>query len=307
MHDTLQKNFRMINIMLIYSNSEKLNIFIEYINGLIKKNDIYKVWSFGEKIEINDEHKIIMFMQIIPNNLNNIIFNNTEPITIVVCNTEQLSHNCSGFIFNIEPFFEFIKKQNNINFLVCDYSQQNVNILKKHTFIIINNIKVLYLPYQYNETEVNFLKNNFTKNKKIYTCGCQSDRRKDIIANLFDNGIKVDVVSGFYNIRDTKMMKYKIMLNLNAKDDYLIYEHIRCDRLIFAKQIIISEHKLDEKELDIYDFVIWCDKEEIEEKIKDVLKNYDEYVAKITDEKLNKIFIDRKKKYDELLYECMKN
>lgn len=287
--------------MLIYSPHHKLNIFIEYINVLIQdENDIYKTWKFGEKIEITDEHKIIIFLQVVPNHGNDIIFKNTQKVNIFVCNTEQLTSNCNAFVFNIEPLYEHTKINQDIYFGVTDYSEQNLKIINQNKFIIDNNIETFYLPYQYQQKEIDFLKSEFTKEKKVFTCGCQSERRIKIRENLLDeHGIKIDVSHGFYDPRDKFMMKYKIMLNISTKDEFTIYEHIRCDRLIFAGLVIISEHKIDEEKLDIYDLVIWCTKEEFADKVEEVLQNYEFYQNKISDEKIKYIALSREKIYAE--------
>jgi hypothetical protein len=286
--------------MLIYSPKHKLNIFIEYINCLLleEKGDELKTWDGGKEIIINDEHDIIIFLQVVPNHENTIILKNTKKVNIIICNTEQLTSNCNAFIFNVEPFFEYCKNKN-VEIFVADYSEQNIKIIKENTFIQENKINCYYLPYQYNKKEIDFLKSESTKEKKLITCGCQTDRRKQIREDLLENhGLKIDVANGFYDARDKFMMKYKILVNISTKDEFTIYEHIRCDRLLFAGMVIISEHKTDEDLLDISEFIIWCNKEELSEKIEEVLLNYDYYSKKITQEKINIISNKRRDIYN---------
>jgi len=289
--------------MIIYSASFKLNIFIEYINVLLKHPyDEYKTWTSGSDITIDDKHSIVIFLQVIPNHENNIIFKNTKKVNIFVCNTEQLTSSCNAFIFNLEPFYEHVKTQPNIYFGVTDYSQQNLKIIEQHEYIKNNSIETFYIPYQYDKKEIDFLLSESTGEKNVFTCGCQSERRVKIRNDLFDDhGLKVDVSHGFYDPRDAFMMKYKMMLNISTKDEFTIYEHIRCDRLIFAKMVIISEHKIDEELLDIHDLIIWCTKEEFAEKVQMVLDNYDEYKNKITGDKIASITESRKKIYDDFI------
>jgi hypothetical protein len=202
--------------MLIYTPKHKHDIFIEYINSLIlSENDIYITWSLGDKIEITDKHKIIIFLQVIPNHGNDIIFKNEKKVYIFVCNTEQLTKNCDAFIFNIEPFYKHIKNKDNIYFGLTDYSEQNLKIVRGNNFVIENKIESFYLPYQYKQTEIDFLKSEFTREKKVFTCGVQSERRKKIREDLFEeNGIKVDVSHGFYEPRD----KFIIIQFMNILD-----------------------------------------------------------------------------------------
>jgi hypothetical protein len=61
--------------------------------------------------------------------------------------------------------------------------------------------------------------------------------------------------------------------------------------------VIISEHKIDEENLDIYDLVVWCSKDELGEKVGEVLQNYDFYQKKITEEKIKYIVSGRENIY----------
>lgn len=287
--------------MIIYVNFGKLNIFIEYIKSLlILEKDTYIIWKPGDDIIINDDHNIVMFMQVIPNMCNEIKFINKKKIAIVLCNTEQLTDNCLPFIYNFESFYKHIIENNiNVTFNISDYSNQNIKILQKH----IDYIELFHIPYQYNKVEIDFLKSLYIGDKKICTCGCQTERRISIRYNLFYNHyIKVNVVNGFYDERDKILMKHKILLNISAKDTFTIYEHIRCDRLLFAGMIVISEHKEGESELDIHDLVIWCNKEEFPEKIKKVLDgqylNNDELINKIANSRRN-IYMEFRSRFDD--------
>ena len=140
--------------------------------------------------------------------------------------------------------------------VLYDYSQSNVNILKEY------GIKSVYLPYIYNETEISFLKEQKLQNEQIYDYGiiCSSGyvstevltppRRKKIVDHLLSQGT-VNIISGFGKERDIELSKCKTILNIHG--EYMgeissIFEHIRCDRLLYAGYNILSEesYKLDE-------------------------------------------------------------
>jgi hypothetical protein len=286
--------------MLVFSPERKHPMFIEYINSiLIDKTDKCSVWKIGDKIEINDDHDIVLFMQVIPNKCNEIVFKNTKQTNVFLCNTEQMSNYIDEFIHHIKPFFEYIQKNKyDIRFGIVDYSEANLRILKQHDFITSNNIQCHYIPYQYKKEEIDFLKSVKLEEKKVCTCGTMTERRANITQKLMsDNMIKIDPIMGFGDLRDKQLMKYRILVNLGVADDHNIYEHIRCDRLIFSGMIIVSEHRFDEKLLDIYDLVIWCDIDQLGEKIRAVIRNYEQYKKMITDEKINKISQERSKIY----------
>ena len=282
-------------------------MFIEYIESLfLNPDDKSVIWDCGSRIDIDDTHNIVIFLQVMPNQCNDIVFTNTKPINIFVCNTEQMSNNLDGFIFNIKPFYEYVKTFPNIRFGIIDYSQQNIKIIEQNQYIAINHISTYHIPYQYRESDIQFLKSVATKEKKFFMCGGMSERRTNIITDMMDNGIKITPVNGFHEQRDRQMMQYKIMINICTHDSYTIYEHIRCDRLIFAGMVIVSEHKTDDHTLDIYDLVVWCNKEEFPINAWRVLKNYDYYQGKISADKIKNIadtrrsvYLDFRSKYDK--------
>ena len=56
---------------------------------------------------------------------------------------------------------------------------------------------------------------------------------------------------------------------------YNIFEHIRCDRLLFANKVVISDKCLFQDSLDIKDYVIWEDYDTILETTESVLNKFD--------------------------------
>ena len=70
-----------------------------------------------------------------------------------------------------------------------------------------------------------------------------------------------------------------------------IFEHIRCDRLIFAGKLVISEKSDYQELLDISSHVIWEDYDKIIIKIKEVLDNFEKYNYK---KNFSKIIENRK-------------
>ena len=84
-------------------------------------------------------------------------------------------------------------------------------------------------------------------------------------------------ITGWDNDRDKIIKKCKIILNIHHFEPYKIFEHLRCDRLIFSNKIIISEKSLNMNDLDIFDYVIWKDYDKIIDYIKIVLNDFETY------------------------------
>lgn len=300
------------NRILIYVSDYKYDILEDYILSLTNCREYIDVkkWVISEKITIDDTYKIIIFLQVIPNynnqiDLSNLSINNN--INIYLCNTEQLTENIDNVIYNIEPFFVFCKNNYpNITFGITDYSEQNIEILKMNEFIQHNNISINYLPYQYYDDEVNSLKQLSNNTRMVSTCGYETPERKNIkemLANEHD--IYIHTAIGFKKDRDTIIGNHKIFLNISAKPIFTIYEHIRCDRWLFANKIIISQFKTNYDKLDISDLIIWCSIDSIGETIQNILMNYAKYEKIYTSneriDKIKQIANNRKQIYDSFI------
>lgn len=89
-------------------------------------------------------------------------------------------------------------------------------------------------------------------------------------------------IIGWNILRDDKLFRYKILLNISAGDDYNIFETIRCYRCLFNKMIIISEPKYNKELIDYSKHIIFCEIDEMTEMINKVIDNY-EYYYKLLD------------------------
>ena len=163
--------------------------------------------------------------------------------------------NCEISIINLEGlnsslFLEELSNQTKLypNIKIYDYSKININILKSHN---ITNTE--FLEYKYNEEEVNYLK-ELNKTEKIYDFGfifynktnIYDERRNHIIQLLRNKGYTINIASGFDTERDIELSKCKIILNIHGKPgqsdvESRIFEHLRCNRLLYAGFNVLSE------------------------------------------------------------------
>lgn len=220
------------------------------------------------------------------------------------------SKNKYGF-FNTEPlnipyFFEKCKKinQDYPDKIIYDYSKSNIRILNN------KNIKnTLFLPYQKTIEENNYLTNLNNTTEKIYDFGLigsdkSSDiellgpRRERIVNILKEKGFLVNVISGWKNTRDEELAKCKVILNIHGQINYnenasldettLIFEHIRCNRLLDAGFNILSENVvyLDDSFKNKYKNLKFID--------YNTIKNIDISIQKLTNEDMWKNIIQIK-------------
>ena len=112
----------------------------------------------------------------------------------------------------------------------------------------------MLLPYQYHEREVNLLKSLLRSQPKEFDV-CMiangTPHRIAIWEELKKRGVKVNHVTGWLLPRDIEIAKCRLLLNVHVDTEqvgYVIYEHLRCDRWMFAELPIISESsKLDDE------------------------------------------------------------
>lgn len=221
------------NKWVVYSDNHTLKLITEWINTLdVDKNIL--ITSNVESVKAFNPNKILCVNGI----YNELLF--------------MKSPNCSIDILNIDSYFftpylhalfTTINKYPNVT--IYSYSKTNLDILKNYG---INNTQLLK---SYNEKEIDSLK-EINKQPKIYDFGIigyhtnlsENWRRKYIVDILINKGFSVKVITGFNNERDIELGKCKIILNIHSylyKSATLVFQHVRCDRLLHAGFNILSE------------------------------------------------------------------
>lgn len=241
-----------------YISSVKIKIPMTYI--IYNKNSDLDSKKF-------DPESIYIFCQEIPTNVVNKI--NRK----IILNMEQLTRS---------KYLDQIKSYMDQNIIILDYAIENIKLLK---ILFPDNLTKLnnyfYIPYQYNKNEFSKLRKFRTINKSydIAFSGSISQKRDKILKQLKQLKLKVYVVPGWRDVRDSEIGKCKILLNIHFNNDYNIFEHMRCDRWAFSEMLIVSEKTIDYQNLDIKDLVIFEDYNNLVNKTVDVIKNYDKYYA----------------------------
>ena len=202
------------------------------------------------------------------------------------------------------------------NVRIADYSKSNIMFMKNNLIELKKQFNIdinythefIYLPYQYNIKENYLLKNaekkytydigiiNATPKKDPSVSANLKYKRTEIWEKINVLGLNCINITGFDEDRDEILKQCKVILNIHHFNCYNIFEHIRCDRLLFADKIIISDKSLFMEELDVYNFVIWEEYDNIINKTIDVLFNFEMYQEKM--EKHTK---------DELIYNRVKS
>jgi len=227
--------------MLIICDDNRFLYFIEYVNSIFdsytKNKHVKKTQE--TMISINKEYNTIKY---------------------IIC-TEQ----------NTSQWMTTIRDWLNTGKIILQYSLYHVDIIPHPNHI--------YVPYQIKSKEIDYLKNCLSRKKQydLVFSGGLSPRRLAILNKLISFGIRVFVVKGFGLDRDEILSRGKILLNIHFSDDYKTYESIRCDRWLLSGMMVLTENSQDDDILDVKDLLIIEKYDNIVNKVRTVLSNYDTY------------------------------
>lgn len=232
-----------------------MHFFEDYLNSIVNKDP--------KKYAIRTDYKICkkninIFVRKVPPIVHHIL----PKHKIYLLNTEQLTRmNKQNQIVKNDSVLLDLRNINNL----IDYSEENVRVSP------IKNTQ--FIPYQVNKKEIY----NYKKTKNVAMIGIIQKRRK----RIYDSIKHIDNVTGFGQSRDKRLFTYKILVNIHAGDSYKVCEQMRINRCIYNKMIVISENGLANNLVHLKDYIIFCKYEDIPNKVRDVLKNYDFYYKKI--------------------------
>lgn len=251
-----------------------LNLFDDVISindlSLQVFKDTTSIYIFTQMwLHVNDIENILLEEMLISDR---VVFLNVEMLTEI----NRLNH-----------ILELLKK----GIQVADYSIANINFLKeyaKYSNIPITK-EIIYLPYQYNLRDQIQLQN--IDDKYDYDIGIinakpeQSDtvdktntyRRTKIWNDLQNTKWKCINIMGWGKERDELIKRCKVIINVHHFESFNIFEHLRCDRMIWAKKIIVSDKSTHMEKLDVTPYIFCEDFENIIPKVEKVLEKFTGY------------------------------
>lgn len=246
-------------IYLLVDDDFNINVLNDYISSL-KKDLIFT--------RINGQIDYISLINNSPNDT--FIFINQffkVPITtqtnVYILNVEQLSiqSNTDNIMNNIPA-----------NIKLIDYSFSNIEYLKQL------NRSYYYLPYQVNDSEIF----DYPKIHDVVTIGWESQKRLNIRTQLLEKNIQVNHINGLFDgERDELLFKHKILVNVHFKEEYKVFEEMRCNRCIFNRMIVITEKSIYNENNRLKKHMIECEYSEIPDMVEKVLGSYDYYYNKL--------------------------
>jgi len=256
----------------------------DYIHSLNLFDDVINIQEFSiNKFKSTDYIYVITQMWLNLNENDQRIVNETlSSNRVIFLNVEMLSEET-----RLVHVLDLIK--NGIQ--IADYSLANILFLKEyakeHNIPITK--EVLYLPYQYNLQDQVQLEN--IDDKYDYDIGIinalpkQDDsvdksntyRRTKLWNDLQNTKWKCINIMGWGKERDELIKRCKVIINVHHFESFNIFEHIRCDRMIWAKKIIVSDNSLGMDKLDITKYIFCEEFDNIIPRTEKVLENFTEY------------------------------
>ena len=197
---------------------------------------------------------------------------------------------------NVEMLSELNRMEQVISLIradvpILDYSLSNLAFLKKYMEEnkITSNSPIIYLPYQYNlrdQIQLENIDGIYTYDVGIINAIPKQDasvnssliyRRTRLWEQLQATGWNCINILGWGAERDELLKRCKVIINVHHFECFNIFEQIRCDRLVFAKKLVVSDKSIFIDEYDLLGTVLWEDYEHIIPRTKEILENFDMY------------------------------
>lgn len=222
---------------------------------------------------------------------------------------------------NVEMLTEIHRMKNVIDaiqagFKIFDYSHSNLlqlNKYIKHQQLTVDKIDMRHFPYQYNlrdQVQLANVDGVYKYDVGVINAAIKRDdsvdseltyRRVKLWEQLQLSELKCINILGWGAERDELLKRCKVIINVHHFECFNIFEQIRCDRLIFAKKIIISDKSIFTETYDMVDNVLWEDYDNIIPRAKEVVNNFEKYNNMMKSVCLDEVIQNRRKQLSHAL------
>ena len=245
---TLKKLEKLPTVLDLISKGESWTVLVDplfskrILEDYINIYDNIQLTETVSTIDINCDKVLAVDLNSMNRSLNHV----KDVSKIHHLNVEPLN-----FKQNVENIRKIVEKFPDSN--IYDYSLTNLRILEKNGF---NKESLIFMPYFDSPKETNYLKNLSTSHVKSYDFGMihytptlYCPRRMCVRDTLVKLGFSVHIVVGFGETRDQELAKCKVILNIHStptQEPNRIFEHLRCNRLLYAGYKILSEDNCED-------------------------------------------------------------
>ena len=178
-----------------------------------------------------------------------------------------------NYLVNIENFKHLIG-----NDIIIDYSNPNIiNVRDSEMFPSFSSKHIYIPPLLYKNIYIN------TNNRKIQSLTTIIDtnqvRRKILLENISKSELShTNINNCFDKIKLQKLYQNtKVLINIHQTPHHNTFEELRCLPALQNGVIVVSEKSPLSDSVPYNELIIWTDYDNIINKTKEVLENYEEY------------------------------
>jgi hypothetical protein len=267
--------------MIIFLSNTDRKVCAEYIEGLSIDHHVEQQ-LLDKTIDITSISQPIIFINFVPELKLSFTPKKGSSWVIGILFIEQMTHDRRGNAFQALDKLVKIKTilsdkyDMNIHIIFFSNFQSVINEIQKEDVVKQNNITCFYLPYITTDIEMSYLQYILETSEKEYdVCfvGSINPRRQKIIDEIQSKGLSINIIQNKFSLeRDTEIAKCKIFMCPHYCDDGFLYENIRFDRFLFQGMPILSEECSDTQLLDVKDFIIFKEYNQIADACCELVK-----------------------------------
>jgi len=227
-------NLKNKKVVICGDNGFVKHVLSDFINSVKMRINI--AYCANVKEVIIEKPDVILFCAVIANDV--IAYCNQNEVEISYMNFEKLS-----VPNNLNNILNRVKTSKPVH--VYDYSKSNINLWKKHDVHNVGWFPMLHNKYDTYKLQ-QMRKHNGAPQYDFGIIAYNNDincssRRKQVVTHLRNIGHSVNVAYGWGDARDNELAKCEVILNIHHAETYKIFEHLRCDRLLYAGFKVVSE------------------------------------------------------------------
>ena len=245
---------------IINKNGLSINFTLNcYLKKRVFNNDNRTI-----KININYEHTLVKEGgRSVPKN---------TPTGVIKYNKDK------HYFVRIEGFQKL-----NLGNIVTDYSIPNIiNVKESHLFNSFSNKHIYIAPCIYKYIYINS-KNRNIQSLTTFFRPRSSLRRQKLLDNIVKSSLVHQNINNCFDKNKLQELyqNTKVIINIHQTPHHNTFEELRCLPALQNGVIVVAEKSPLNHLIPYNDLIIWTDYDNIIEKAKEILENYEEYYSKI--------------------------
>ncbi len=174
----------------------------------------------------------------------------------------------------------------NLSDIIIDYSCPNIhNVKSSGLFNDLSNKHIYIAPCIYENVHIT------DQNRNIYSLttfiNVNEPRRKKLLESIKNSNLHHINVNNCFDKKKVQELyqNTKVLINIHQTDHHDTFEELRCFPALQNGVIVVSEKSPLNHLIPYNDLIIWSDYDNIIDKVKEVLDNYEKYYALVFTEK----------------------